>query len=62
MNTLYGEGTLVVPEARLGHFPRLPGTDGSAKMSKSLRNGGFWITRLKPGRRHSEYSVASEKR
>ncbi len=37
-NTYYGEGTLKEPEAKLGKFPRLPGTDGKAKMSKSLGN------------------------
>jgi tryptophanyl-tRNA synthetase len=36
-NSLYGE-TLVEPEALVGDFPRLPGTDGQAKMSKSLGN------------------------
>jgi tryptophanyl-tRNA synthetase len=36
-NQLYGEG-LVEPEPLLGRFPRLPGTDGQAKMSKSLGN------------------------
>lgn len=36
-NTLYGE-TLVEPEALLGSFPRLVGTDGSSKMSKSIGN------------------------
>ena len=38
INLLYGDGTLVVPEARLGDAPRLPGTDGASKMSKSLGN------------------------
>jgi tryptophanyl-tRNA synthetase len=36
-NTLYGP-VLVEPEPLLGRFPRLPGTDGQAKMSKSLGN------------------------
>ncbi len=36
-NTLYGE-TLVEPEALLGSFPRLIGTDGNSKMSKSIGN------------------------
>ena len=36
-NGLYGK-TLVEPEALLSKFPRLPGTDGKAKMSKSLGN------------------------
>ncbi len=36
-NSLYGE-TLTKPEALLGQFPRLPGTDGGAKMGKSLGN------------------------
>lgn len=36
-NRLYGE-TLVEPEALLSKFPRLPGTDGKEKMSKSLGN------------------------
>jgi tryptophanyl-tRNA synthetase len=36
-NSLYGE-TLVEPEALLSKFPRLPGTDGKAKMSKSFGN------------------------
>lgn len=36
-NSLYGK-TLVKPEALLGKFPRLPGTDGGAKMGKSLGN------------------------
>ncbi len=38
MNAYYGEGTLVEPEAFLGDFPRIPGTDGKSKMSKSLGN------------------------
>jgi tryptophanyl-tRNA synthetase len=36
-NSLYGE-TLVEPKALVGEFPRLPGTDGQTKMSKSLNN------------------------
>ena len=36
-NSLYGE-TLVEPEALVGDIPRLPGTDGQAKMSKSIGN------------------------
>jgi len=36
-NRLYGE-TLVVPEAMYAEFGRLPGTDGNAKMSKSVGN------------------------
>lgn len=36
-NSLYGE-ILHEPEALLGEFPRLVGTDGQAKMSKSLGN------------------------
>ncbi len=36
-NRLYGN-VLVTPTAKLGEFPRLPGTDGHAKMSKSLNN------------------------
>ncbi|MEK7611642.1 MAG: tryptophan--tRNA ligase [Patescibacteria group bacterium] len=36
-NELYGE-TFPVPEALVGRVARLPGTDGKAKMSKSLGN------------------------
>ena len=36
-NSLYGE-TLIEPEALVGSVPRLPGTDGQAKMSKSIGN------------------------
>lgn len=36
-NSLYGE-TLIEPEALVGNVARLPGTDGKAKMSKSLGN------------------------
>ena len=37
-NSLYGD-TLKEPEALVGEYPRLIGTDGKAKMSKSLGNG-----------------------
>lgn len=36
-NELYGE-TLPIPETLIGEVPTLPGTDGKAKMSKSLGN------------------------
>jgi tryptophanyl-tRNA synthetase len=36
-NNIYGE-TLNVPEIKIGNVPRLPGTDGKAKMSKSMGN------------------------
>jgi tryptophanyl-tRNA synthetase len=36
-NSLYGEA-LVMPEALVGRFARLPGIDGKEKMSKSLGN------------------------
>ncbi len=36
-NRLYGE-TIVLPEAMYAQFGRLPGTDGQAKMSKSIGN------------------------
>ena len=36
-NTLYGP-VFVEPQAKVGSFPRLVGTDGQAKMSKSLGN------------------------
>lgn len=36
-NRLYGE-TLMLPEAMYAQFGRLPGTDGAAKMSKSVGN------------------------
>ena len=36
-NRIYGP-TIVEPEALISNFPRLPGTDGGAKMSKSLGN------------------------
>src|SRR5262249_31202843 len=39
-NSLYGE-VLVEPEPLLGEFPRLPGTNGQSKMSKSLDNAIF---------------------
>lgn len=39
-NFLYGE-TFPEPEALLGDFPTLPGTDGQGKMSKSLGNAIF---------------------
>jgi tryptophanyl-tRNA synthetase len=38
INGLYGEGILKEPEALIGTTGRLPGTDGRAKMSKSLGN------------------------
>jgi tryptophanyl-tRNA synthetase len=38
MNTYYGKDVLLEPKAKVGDFPRLPGTDGKAKMSKSLGN------------------------
>ena len=38
LNHLYGDGTLVVPEALIGEAPLVPGTDGE-KMSKSRGNG-----------------------
>lgn len=37
-NHLYGD-TLVVPEGKYSAVSRLPGTDGQAKMSKTLNNG-----------------------
>jgi len=36
-NTLYAQ-VLVEPQAKVGEFARLPGTDGQAKMSKSIGN------------------------
>ena len=39
-NNIYGE-TFNMPEILLGEVPRLPGTDGKAKMSKSLGNAIF---------------------
>jgi tryptophanyl-tRNA synthetase len=36
-NNLYGE-TLTLPDGLYGEFGRLPGTDGAAKMSKSIGN------------------------
>lgn len=38
IGNFYGEGTLKEPEPLVGAFGRLPGTDGKAKMSKSLGN------------------------
>ncbi len=38
LNHIYGEGTLVVPEALISDAPLVPGTDGE-KMSKSRGNG-----------------------
>ena len=38
LNHLYGEGTVVVPEARITEAPLVPGIDGQ-KMSKSRGNG-----------------------
>ncbi len=38
LNHVYGEGTLVVPEALISEAPLVPGTDGE-KMSKSKGNG-----------------------
>ena len=38
LNHVYGEGTLVVPEALISEAPLVPGTDGE-KMSKSRGNG-----------------------
>ncbi len=37
-NAYYGE-TIVIPEGMYAEVSRLPGTDGQAKMSKSLNNG-----------------------
>jgi tryptophanyl-tRNA synthetase len=39
-NAYYGE-TFPVPEVLVGDVPTLPGTDGQAKMGKSLNNGIF---------------------
>ena len=39
-NRLYGE-VFPVPRARVGRVPRLVGTDGQAKMSKSLNNAVY---------------------
>ncbi len=36
-NRIYGD-TIVEPEGLVSNFPRLPGTDGAGKMSKSLNN------------------------
>jgi len=38
LNHIYGDGTLVVPEALISEAPLVPGTDGE-KMSKSKGNG-----------------------
>ena len=38
VNHVFGEGTLVLPEAHIGEAPLVPGTDGE-KMSKSRGNG-----------------------
>ncbi len=38
VNHVFGEGTLVIPEAHVGDAPLVPGTDGE-KMSKSRGNG-----------------------
>jgi len=38
LNHVYGEGTLVIPEALISDAPLVPGTDGQ-KMSKSAGNG-----------------------
>ncbi len=38
VNHVFGEGTLVVPEAHISDAPLVPGTDGE-KMSKSKNNG-----------------------
>jgi tryptophanyl-tRNA synthetase len=38
MNTYYGEGLLIEPEAKIGEFPKIPGIDGNSKMSKSIGN------------------------
>ena len=39
-NTLYGE-VFPIPDVKIGEVPTLVGTDGSAKMSKSLNNAIF---------------------
>src|SRR5688500_15052122 len=39
-NSLYGD-VFIIPEVLVGDVPTLVGTDGSAKMSKSLRNAIF---------------------
>jgi tryptophanyl-tRNA synthetase len=39
-NVVYGP-TIVEPEALIGEVPKLPGTDGKPKMSKSLNNAIF---------------------
>jgi tryptophanyl-tRNA synthetase len=40
-NYLYGEDVLPIPEVMIGEVPSLVGTDGQAKMSKSLGNAIF---------------------
>ncbi len=40
-NFLYGEEVFPIPEAMIGDVPTLVGTDGQAKMSKSLGNAIF---------------------
>jgi len=40
-NRLYGEEVLTEPDAMIGEVPSLVGTDGQAKMSKSLDNAIF---------------------
>jgi len=37
-NRLYGEDTIVEPNGLVGEVERLPGTDGTAKMSKTIGN------------------------
>ena len=41
INGIYGKNVLVEPQAKLGSYARLPGTDGKAKMSNSLDNAIF---------------------
>ncbi|MEO8285832.1 MAG: tryptophan--tRNA ligase [Chloroflexota bacterium] len=45
-NNIYGE-TLNVPDIMIGKVPRLPGTDGKAKMSKSMGNAIYLKDDLK---------------
>ncbi|NLE76576.1 MAG: tryptophan--tRNA ligase [Chloroflexi bacterium] len=40
-NRMYGDDVLPIPEAMIGDVPTLVGTDGQAKMSKSLGNAIF---------------------
>ncbi|CAI8018127.1 Tryptophan--tRNA ligase [Geodia barretti] len=47
-NRLYGE-VFPVPRARVGRVPRLVGTDGQAKMSKSLNNANPRMRATDPG-------------